>query len=231
MTNINIKLLKQYKKANYKNYNDIIIALVNHPDIEMYYNISLIANIDYDAELWLYLCLSCISKCSKFRFPPYYKIETKEHIFKAWNMFTGFYNPEQSMWRTMILDKFNDILKIEGLRYCSCSGCTSSIPSNILQKLIIIAKENPKELKNATKKAGYDLDLWISSSDLTYNKYDDKIIKYIDEIEIENTKLKYKLGIYKPIHYKSYDKKRSKSVDYSGDNNVMNSLFENIDIN
>jgi len=226
MTNIDIKLLKQYKKTNNKNYNDIIIALGNHPDVEMYRNISLIANIDYDAKLWLDLCLSCIAECSKFRFPQYYKIQTREQIFTAWNMFTGFYNPEQSMWRTMILDKFSDILKIKGLRYCSCSGCTSRIPSNILHNLIIIAETKPEKLKNATKKAGYELDLWISSFDI--HKSNNNTNKYIDDIEFENKKNKYLLGIYKPIHYKSYDKKRSQSVDYSGDLDLYDSLFENI---
>jgi hypothetical protein len=226
-----LKVLHNMKNPSHQ---DIIKALGSHPDTKLYHEVSEIAKSDDMAKLWLNLCIKCLIECNKFRFPPYFKIETREHIFKAWDMFMGFYNPVQAMWRGELLLKIYRCIPGQPLRGCSCYECTCRIPSKDLRKFIHIAETKPHEFEDMINKTEYAMDL-----SLGYNDYREKLARSRAKLTSysaeeypwfnmdENKKVLHKLGLYKPVHQIiNYIRTRSLSTDNYGDIMVQNSLLE-----
>jgi hypothetical protein len=222
-----INALKVLYGGENPNHQDIIKALGSHPDTRLYHEVSEIANSDDMARLWLDLCIRCLIECHKFRFPPYFKIETKEHIFKAWDMFMGFYNPIQARWREELVFKIYCCIPGQQLRGCACRECTCRIPSKELRKFIHIAETKPHEFEDMIKKTEYAMDLALD-----LNHFSAKPASYVTEDYPwfnmdKNKQVLHKLGIYKPEHQKiKYIRDRSLSVDNYGDIMVRNSLLE-----
>jgi hypothetical protein len=194
-------------------YNAILQILINnkHPDTNIYKSVLQLSKLGIFETKWLYLCICCLVQCKTFRFPKYFNIETKEDVFKAWNMFTGFYNPEQVLWRTDLLYILCTL--VPDLKACTCCDCAPRIILNDLKNLIEIAENNPKYFAHAVKNYGYGDDIGLLS-DLFKVKFEAESLMLENKYNNlgDNKQLLCKLGIYQPIQYIINNRKRSNSV-------------------